>query len=231
MDNSTYSASLLKERLKELRGTMSQAAFVEPIGIDRTTYVSYEKGKHYPDAEILGRIAQSYAVSADYLLGLTETKSPDSSVRGVCDLTGLSEKTVKALIKDKTDRESDKAPFTLAFINSFLEKGRRSDNLLLAEHAINQIAVIKQFEQEEDFHGILRFSSDELTSLYRQMALESLRKLIESCLDECIQYCVDELEKEAIQQKKGIRLDGDFQDRAYRKMIEESDEREEKDNG
>lgn len=48
--------------------------------------------------EYLRCLANFYNVSSDYLLGLTDTPTPDTNIRGVKEMTGLSESAVKHLV-------------------------------------------------------------------------------------------------------------------------------------
>ncbi len=69
------------ERLKSLRGKLSQTAFARLLGIENPpTYQRYEKGR-IPDAEILCRIASQFGVSVDWLLGVSQEKTTPMVVR------------------------------------------------------------------------------------------------------------------------------------------------------
>ena len=58
-------------RLRELRAEtrLKQEDVAKKIGVGRTTYAMYEQGNREPDNETLGKIADLYGVSTDYLLG------------------------------------------------------------------------------------------------------------------------------------------------------------------
>ena len=76
------------------------------IQIHRDTLKFYEaKGNHSKagnnramKAEYLYCLADFYGVSVDYLLGRTDTRSPDADVQGIMQKTSLSETTVKELL-------------------------------------------------------------------------------------------------------------------------------------
>ena len=70
--------SIFATRLKELRGTESQAAFSAAIGVNRVQYAKYESGQNSPSVDLLERICRVHACSADWLLGLRGT-APQSS--------------------------------------------------------------------------------------------------------------------------------------------------------
>lgn len=94
---------LFGKRLKELRGKASQAdcaaQILEKTGISLTaqTLGRYENGKRKPDIEIIEALAETFGVSADYLLCRTDVKSSDINIKTVCDYTGLHEESIKRL--------------------------------------------------------------------------------------------------------------------------------------
>lgn len=108
----------LGKRLKELRGEVSQTAAAKGIGTDQQTLSRYEKCERNPDAEMLLRIAQYYGVSCDYLLGLSEAKTTDSTVQCVHSVTGLSESAISELAAMK-DTPDDKSYHTI--VSALLE--------------------------------------------------------------------------------------------------------------
>lgn len=94
MDNVTL---IFASRIKELRGTKTLQEVANEIGITRVALGYYEKGERKPDIEILHRIATYYQVSCDYLLGLSDVKTPDISIKEICQKTGLSEHAIQKL--------------------------------------------------------------------------------------------------------------------------------------
>ena len=87
-----------KDRLRELRGKKSQAAFAEFIGTSRANIGFYENGDRVPDAVTLVKIAQKCNVSADWLLGITEIQSKRLDIKEVARATGLSERATETLL-------------------------------------------------------------------------------------------------------------------------------------
>ncbi len=65
------------QTLKNLRleKGLYQKDVAKAIGVDRTTYVKYERGDSEPSFQILMKLANFFNVSIDYLLG-RETKIP-----------------------------------------------------------------------------------------------------------------------------------------------------------
>ncbi len=72
----------MKLRLYELRRAKSitQQRLAIDLGIDQTSISSYECGKYLPTIEILVKIAEYFNVSVDYLLGLSDIRSPLKAV-------------------------------------------------------------------------------------------------------------------------------------------------------
>ena len=66
---------ILAKRLVELRTVkkVSRKEVSVRIGIAERTYQRYENDERDPDAPVLKKLADYYDVSADYLLGRTDT--------------------------------------------------------------------------------------------------------------------------------------------------------------
>lgn len=72
-------------KLRELREAkgLYQKDVAAAIGVDRTTYVKYERGTSEPSYNILSKLAEYFNVSVDYLLGRqTVMDGPAPSVPG-----------------------------------------------------------------------------------------------------------------------------------------------------
>ena len=121
MNDFKEQSTLMGKRLKALRESkgLSHVALRDElrekydIDISRDSLINYEvSDKEHPKAfkndgmrvEYLRYLADFYGVSTDYLLGLTDVKAPDASLRAVCEYTGLSEGAVNRL-KDSRYRE------------------------------------------------------------------------------------------------------------------------------
>lgn len=87
--------SIFTERVRELRGNRSQREVAEGIGITQQTYGRYENGARRPDLEIIERMAVYFKVSADYLLGLKNVRTPDYNLQAASGVTGLSQETIE----------------------------------------------------------------------------------------------------------------------------------------
>lgn len=76
---------------------LTQATLGKALDIQRQTVSNYANGQSVPDAYTLGKIADYFGVSTDYLLDRTKTKSPDATVTQMCEYTWLSEESVETL--------------------------------------------------------------------------------------------------------------------------------------
>lgn len=65
----------LANRLRELRGVQSQTEFAAKIGVNQTSYSSWERGSKDPAAQTLAKIASTFGVTSDWLLGLSNVRS------------------------------------------------------------------------------------------------------------------------------------------------------------
>lgn len=94
----------LTERLRELReehGYKSRNKLADVIGIDRTTYGRIENGSTKTiSSDILVKLAELYGVSADYILGLSNT--PEKTYDDINTL-GLSIEAAKNLCSNTVD--------------------------------------------------------------------------------------------------------------------------------
>jgi len=82
----------MQHRLFELRQSrnITQQRLAIELGIDQTSISSYECGKYLPTVEVLVKIAEYFGVSTDYLLGLSEVKSPLKTTQNDRDTYFLS---------------------------------------------------------------------------------------------------------------------------------------------
>jgi transcriptional regulator with XRE-family HTH domain len=104
--------TLLGDRLSRLRkeNKLRQEDISKQIGVARTTYAMYERGKRKPDYLTLRELSACYNVSTDFLLYGSESISLTEEDRKVFNkikqqpllfhkLADASEKKIKALIR------------------------------------------------------------------------------------------------------------------------------------
>lgn len=97
-------------RLRSLGENMTHQEIADGVGVSRQTIGQFTLGNTRPDIDTLGKLADFFGVSTDYLLCRTDIKSTDTTVQDICEYTELSEFTVDALhgvelgIFDNTDK-------------------------------------------------------------------------------------------------------------------------------
>lgn len=86
---------------------VSQTALANAVGVTRQSIAQYLEGNTQPSAEKICAIADFFNVSADYLLGRTDCKSPDIDMQAICKKTGLWPETVERLLAlKKSERKA-----------------------------------------------------------------------------------------------------------------------------
>jgi|GEM_PF-6959940 len=86
---------------------INQRTLVEKLGLSTATVNAYLKPKKStneytaPRADVLIMLAKFFNVSADYLLGLSTTKSSNIKIVDICKMTGLSEEAISVLVQLK----------------------------------------------------------------------------------------------------------------------------------
>jgi len=106
-----------QERLAEIQGDRDQTEFADFLGVSRQTVGFYLRGERIPDIQVLVDIANKCNVSSDYLIGLSDVKTREPTLKQICDYSGLSEKAAKKL-HDLCNKEECSVAHT--FVDSFL---------------------------------------------------------------------------------------------------------------
>lgn len=111
--------SITSERLQELRKARgySQQDVAKLIGVGRTTYLKYESGDNRPTRK-LNELARLFNVSADYLLGLTDTPADTAPAQPPAQKPDLNARDERDIQKKLQSILDDLDPDTgLAFYN------------------------------------------------------------------------------------------------------------------
>lgn len=96
-DKSTlwFLAKRLNELLEEQK--IDQEVFAVDIGIAEGSLSNYRTGKRFPDGNVLAKMSKKLKVSTDYLLGLSNLKSPEKDIKISSTTTGLLDDQTKYL--------------------------------------------------------------------------------------------------------------------------------------
>lgn len=79
---------LFAERLKKLRkeNNLTQLELAEKLGVAKSTIAGYEKAFRKPKMKALNELAELFNTSADYLIGLTDDRSPKEPSKDLAKL-------------------------------------------------------------------------------------------------------------------------------------------------
>lgn len=117
---SDFELKIFSERIKELRTKMgmTQAKFVEGIGITSSALSAYEKMQKVPSLAVAKKIAEKYNVSLDWLCGLSDQMENNKTLETYSDIIKELGKISEAInfnvrLKNESDCEP---PFREAYI-------------------------------------------------------------------------------------------------------------------
>ena len=180
------------KRLKELRKehgyTIEQ--FADMVGISKSTLGYYENDKRMPDIEILARIANVLNVSADYLIGRTNTTVRKGKLKTVCDFTGLSDQAAEYLSELVENRDYAK----LSVINHLFKELCEDYAFYSGEDEASSLlgSLFRCFEKftgsENDWENYVDLGDEKrkevLAAAYRQFMLNQVVKALELSSEE-----------------------------------------------
>lgn len=94
---------IILQRVRNLIDTSgcSRQVIANAIGCDVSTITKQYNGDRIITVDYIIKYATIFNVSADYLLGLSNTPTTDKNIQFVCDYTGLEENTIEKLRKGK----------------------------------------------------------------------------------------------------------------------------------
>lgn len=103
------------------------------MGVPYQTFKKYLNATSNCSITNLSIIADYYGVSTDFLLGKTNTRSPNTDIQAVCNTIGLSETAISLL--QKWNKSDDKTRFYCSYLSAILENPE-------FESVLNEIGVI-----------------------------------------------------------------------------------------
>lgn len=107
---------MFPQKIKELREgrKLTQQELAKILGVRREVVAKWETGLQDIKTDYTLKIAQYFSVSTDYLLGLLDVPTYDTSMISASKYTGLSEKALNTI---KSLTESDKEKINRLFEN------------------------------------------------------------------------------------------------------------------
>lgn len=184
-----------EKSLQEFEGTFDAT---------RQTISNWQTGKSTPDIYKLKTIAEYFHVSTDYLLGISDTKSPDVNLKAAVEYTGLSERAVSKLHQKLIEamdrimpRFTKKREADRIFAASKLIENRAFSEMVYNLDLFSQMRYIEEIFQ---LLGIMYSGQGEMleyviSDLSDEKYDEIAKDLIENLKDETIQEDVKSIYK------------------------------------
>jgi transcriptional regulator with XRE-family HTH domain len=82
------------DRFRELCNASTQDILAMKFDVTKNTFRQWINGYSTPTVDKLIKLSEYFGVSTDYLLGLSDTKSPNAEIQTVINATGLTEEAV-----------------------------------------------------------------------------------------------------------------------------------------
>lgn len=136
------------KRIQEIRKEkgLKQDYIADKLDINRSNISKYEKGKNAIPLDILKEISKILNISTDYLLGLTECKTPKVNYRAFCDATGIDDTAVEILEDINFVYEGQ---YLIPIINFLIKQEELPPDETFFEEKYSQIENSKLTEKEK----------------------------------------------------------------------------------
>ena len=184
--------ALFPTQLRELRKEkgVSQETVARDLGVSKSTIGLYETGDTLPDVKTLSDLAKYYGVSADYLAGLSNVRSSNTTLKALCEYTGFSESSLKMIefFRDCTWEKQDPIETLNLLFSNFSTDDSLGDLILQLdsiriEYIQTYLPALYAFnsEKEKINPGLNRFDDNfEWTSTLKELykAVNDARLLI-----------------------------------------------------
>lgn len=130
---------MFAQRLKGLRkqAGYTQTDLGERIGVAKSTIAGYEKGFRKPKMEILNQLAEIFHTSADFILGLTNDRTPKEPSKDIEQI--LKEPDYHYRGKKLTNEELD---LLLKYLDIIYKAEHRNDNIEINNESSNNNSEI-----------------------------------------------------------------------------------------
>lgn len=147
------------KRLRMLLEKTTQGELAAACNVARQSVAQWKDGNTKPDIYYLGKIADFFNVSTDYLLGRSDTKSADTDIKMICEYTGLDEEVIKQVNELKKLN-----PDVNQFINNIV-LDYRIEELASSVRELDDkcVAIIERYDQMSVLYNASKF--DELREL------------------------------------------------------------------
>jgi|GEM_PF-6160436 hypothetical protein len=156
---------ILSKKIKEKYGVnISKDSLINYEATDVTNLEKIRK-KDGMRIEYLRCFSDFYGVSADWILGNTDVRSPEIQFKGICDMTGLSERAVRMLGKMNQGKSSpSKFLDVLSGLIEIVDDAERSILLRIFHYLVFEDDVFSWSVLESNGR-LVRYHSDDDVSL------------------------------------------------------------------
>ena len=114
----------------------TQQVAADKIGVSRQNIGKWLSGSTTPDIDTLGKIADAYNVSTDYLLGRVPNKTTDPDLKAIYNDIGLTEKAIENIKQISNKQELD-------ILNLLFANGEMTNILeIIASYAVNYCIML-----------------------------------------------------------------------------------------
>lgn len=137
------------KRIQEIRieKGLKQDYIAEKAKINRPNISKYERGETAIPLDILKKISKILNTSTDYLLGLTECKTPKTNYRALCDAIGVDDTAVETLEEVNFVYEGQ---FLIPIINFLIKQEKLQPDEAFFEKQYKQIEEAKITDKEKN---------------------------------------------------------------------------------
>ena len=128
-------------RLRKLmeEKAVTQKKLADAIEMRPQTVSLYTTGQSAPDVNTLRKMAEFFHVSADYLIGLSDVKKPDTTIQAICEYTGLSERAVSDLRSLYNDCQTQRTPPLSGKVAELAKFGRIPSEIDMLNYLISNL--------------------------------------------------------------------------------------------
>ena len=152
------------------------------VGTSRQSVGYYLNGDRVPDSETLSHICKNCNVSADWLLGLSDVRTPEKNFKTACATFGLSEAAGKTLIEKQGNELNSFLELPIPFWNEFLAYIGLFNSFKSQMQNDTQTRI--EFREDHivmNVHGAIRYLANRLgkeieSTLYEKARKEALER-------------------------------------------------------
>ena len=140
------------QRIRDLIGDTPIGKVADDLSLSRQTISNIINGRYKPDIDNLGKFADYFGVSTDYILGRTDVKSSDTTIQDICAITNLDEDAVKVIAHigsmcSTTFAEFVKEGHLLSILMVILSLESAGEDFLRCGEEASTILDANQFEE------------------------------------------------------------------------------------